>query len=281
MKKKLIALIIVIILGVIFYIGLRIKSHSSDNIASVSISAQTKADGLIINNVQPGDLISSPFKITGLVTGNGWFGFEGQVGSVDLINNSGKVIIAAPLKATSDWTQLPVSFEADLEFESSIAPGKLVFHNENPSGMTQAGKSFELPVQIRGITNTADILIYFNNNKVNPQLVCNKVSPVERKIPETITIAQATLEELLKGPTDQEKSQGYFTSINSGVSVQKIVIENGTARVDFNETLEQGVGGSCRVSAIRSQITRTLEQFPAVKNVFISINGKMEGILQP
>ena len=70
---------------------------------------QTKADGLIINNVQPGDLISSPFKITGLVTGNGWFGFEGQVGSVDLINNSGKVIIAAPLKATSDWTQLPFS----------------------------------------------------------------------------------------------------------------------------------------------------------------------------
>ncbi len=51
--------------------------------------------------------------------------------------------------------------------------------------------------------------------------------------------------------------------------------------VDFDETLEKAVGGSCRVAAIRSQITKTLLQFPSFKKVIISINGRTEDILQP
>ena len=94
-------------------------------------------------------------------------------------------------------------------------------------------------------------------------------------------MGRASLEELFKGPTDTEKNAGFSTSINPGVKIQSLTIENGTAKVDFNEQLEYQVGGSCRVSAIRAQITQTLEQFPTIKNVIISINGRTEDILQP
>lgn len=78
-----------------------------------------------------------------------------------------------------------------------------------------------------------------------------------------------------------KKNQGFFTSINPGVKIQNIVIENGIAKVDFDEQLEFQVGGSCRVSAIRAQIIQTLKQFPTIKEVLISINGRIEDILQP
>lgn len=125
------------------------------------------------------------------------------------------------------------------------------------------------------------IKVYFNNNKLDSGFSCNEVLPVERKIVKTKAVARAALEELFKGPTEKEKKEGYFTSINPGVKIQKLNIENGVARVDFNETLEFQVGGSCKVSAIRAQITQTLKQFPTVKEVIISINGRTEDILQP
>ena len=51
--------------------------------------------------------------------------------------------------------------------------------------------------------------------------------------------------------------------------------------VDFSKELGIGVAGSCRVEAIRSQITETLKQFKNVENVIISIEKETENILQP
>lgn len=128
---------------------------------------------------------------------------------------------------------------------------------------------------------TIKVKVYFNNNNFDPEISCNKVFPVEREIIKTSAVARAALEELLKGPTEKESQDGFATSINPGVKVQKLVIENNVAKVDFDGTLERAVGGSCWVSAIRSQIIQTLKQFPTVKNVIISINGRTEDILQP
>jgi len=122
---------------------------------------------------------------------------------------------------------------------------------------------------------------FFNNDRMDPEFSCNKVFPVERKIIKTQAVARAALEELLKGVSDQEKTEGFFTSINPGVKIQKLSIDNGVAKVEFDEQLEFQVGGSCRVSAIRAQITQTLKQFSTVQNVIISIDGRTEDILQP
>jgi len=122
---------------------------------------------------------------------------------------------------------------------------------------------------------------FFNNSEMDPEFSCNKVFPVEREILKTEAVARAALTELLKGPTEAEKTQGFFTSINLGVKIQQLTIEKGLAKVDFDEQLEFQVGGSCRVSAIRAEITQTLKQFPTVNSVIISINNRTEDILQP
>lgn len=126
-----------------------------------------------------------------------------------------------------------------------------------------------------------EVRAYFNNDRLDPEFSCNKVFPVEREIPKTQAVGMAALEELLKGPTEKEKEEGFFTSINPGVKIQNLIIQNGIAKVEFDEQLEFQVGGSCRVSAIRAQITQTLKQFPTVNEVMISINGRTEDILQP
>jgi len=89
------------------------------------------------------------------------------------------------------------------------------------------------------------------------------------------------LEELLKGPTLEEQEKGYLTNINPGVNINSLIVENNIVKVDFDEQLGFQVGGSCRVMAIRSQITGTLVQFPEINDVIISINGRIEDILQP
>lgn len=82
-------------------------------------------------------------------------------------------------------------------------------------------------------------------------------------------------------PTWNEARQGYLTSIPEGVVIQRLVIQDGTAEVGLNEQLEEGVAGSCRVRAIRSQIENTLRQFQSVDSVVISVDGRIDEILQP
>ena len=129
--------------------------------------------------------------------------------------------------------------------------------------------------------------IFFSKN--GDMLDCSKTYPVERVLGRISDSNRSALGEfaylviadLLKGPTEQEKARGLFTSINEGTRIQRMIIDNGIARVDFNDRLNEEVAGSCRVQAIRSQITETLKQFVEVKEVIISVNGNYEEILQP
>ena len=134
---------------------------------------------------------------------------------------------------------------------------------------------------IIGQEKTMTVKIFFGNIKEDPEVLnCQKVYSVERQVLENKAMIQA-LEELLKGPTLEEQEKGYLTNINFGVNINSLIVENNIAKVDFDEQLEYQVGGSCRVMAIRSQITGTLVQFPEINDVIISINGHTEDILQP
>jgi hypothetical protein len=133
-----------------------------------------------------------------------------------------------------------------------------------------------IPVKLKN-TETYPLKLFFNRAPYE----CEDVKYLTRNIPLTPSIGVASINLLLEGPTEKDKELGFFTSINAGVKLQKLTIENGTATADFNEQLDFQLGGSCRVSAIRAQITETLKQFSSVKNVVISVNGRTEDILQP
>ena len=132
--------------------------------------------------------------------------------------------------------------------------------------------------------------VFFSNTKQDLNtLYCDRTYFVQREVSRPTDnpasrlgeLAYIAIKELLEGPTEVEKARGFFTSINSGTKVQKISIEDGVATVDFNQAFNEGVGGSCRVLAIRSQITNTLKQFPEIKEVIISVNGDSQNTLQP
>ena len=110
---------------------------------------------------------------------------------------------------------------------------------------------------------------------------CSAVTLYPRVILKSTQFPYLSVVELLKGPGPQETAQGASTQIPGGVTINSYRQTGDTVYVDFDQTLQQGVAGSCRVQAIRSQITNTLKQFLGVNNVVISINGKTDGILQP
>ena len=132
------------------------------------------------------------------------------------------------------------------------------------------------------VSESQIIKLYFNNPKLDPEMLdCSKVFAVEREVGKMDGLEMFTLEKLLEGLTDDEKAQGYTTNINTGVEIQDFFVDNNVAYVDFNNQLEQGVGGSCKTAAIIAQIKETLKQFDDIKDVVISIDGRTEDILQP
>ncbi len=240
----------------------------------------SKSDLIVIDQALGGATIQSPLTLTGKARG-AWF-FEASF-PIKLVDKNGDVIATAIAQAKSDWmTEEFVPFEAQLVFSvSETQEGEIVFEKDNPSGLAKNADELRIPVQIEKVADKITVKVYFNNNKLDPEYSCNKVFSANRQIESTQSVAKAALTELLAGPTEEEKKDGFFSSINQGVVIQKLTIENGVAKVDFNEKLEEQAGGSCRVSAIRTQITETLKQFATVDSVIISINGRTEDILQP
>lgn len=232
-----------------------------------------------VDNPRPNQTISSPLEINGQARGT-WF-FEASF-PILLLDKDGKTISQTIATAQSDWmTENFVPFKAKLEFPSNLnGQATLVFKKDNPSGLPEHDDELKMPIILESVENVK-IKVFFNNEKLDPEFSCYKVFPVERIIPKTQAIARVALEELLKGPTEEEKKGSFLTSINPGVKIQKLTIENDVAKVDFDKQLEFQVGGSCRVAAISAQIRETLKQFPTVKDVIISIDGRTEDILQP
>ncbi len=271
---------LIIILGIIIVVLGAIALWPAGRV----LAPQNSAEGIQIFSPEVNEEVFSPLKITGVVNGGGWAGFEGQVGTAELLDDKGVQLGSAVLTATTDWTNSPVNFETYLNFQSDAdKTGALVFHNENPSGLSDKNKEYVLPVKIKiSSGEIMKIKVYFNNNQMDPEVSCNKVFAVGRDIPKIEAVGSAALWQLLFGPTQEEKNAGFYTSINQGVTLKGLAIDkNGTATADFDSQLENGVGGSCKVSAIRAQITQTLKQFPTIKNVVISIDGRTEDILQP
>jgi hypothetical protein len=152
MKKEIWLIIILgIIIIVLAGISLWPASKPTNNKPPVVLDLQ-------IISPKANEEIPFPIKITGVVNGNGWSGFEGQVGTVEL--KKGNLILArAILQATSEWTSLPTNFQATIsellincEGSSSCVvagPMDLIFHNENPSGDPARDKTLTLPVKIK------------------------------------------------------------------------------------------------------------------------------------
>lgn len=249
-----------------------------------TIEIAEKPNLIRVKMPRPGEIVASPLTVEGEARGS-WY-FEASF-PVKIIDSRGRELGVMPALAQGEWmTENYVPFKALLFFDDpEIETGTLILEKDNPSGLPEHADELRVPLRFQPKSmagDTIELTVYFPSSELNPEaLDCSKVFPVVRRVSKTETVARAALEMLFKGPTGTEVRQGYFTSINPGVRIQSLKIENGTLKADFSEELEFQVGGSCRVASIRAQIQKTLKQFPTVKDVEISIDGRIEDILQP
>ena len=160
------------------------------------------------------------------------------------------------------------------------APGFIIAHFKIPANNAiQALSTLNIILsQTNERPDFASVKIFFGGKDAGKN--CTAIYPVTRDIIKTPQIATAAIELLIQGPTDDEKSAGYFSSVPNNTFINSILIDNGVAEVDFSEEAESG-GGSCSMAMRVAQIKQTLLQFPTIKSVTLSINGRIEPIFQP
>lgn len=286
MKKYIQFTLAVFIFGAIIALGFffsREKNVDSEiqpsdaSERSEKISAPEAA--IRVDKPAAGSEIDSPLEIAGEARGT-WF-FEASF-PIRLVDADGHTLGRAIATAQDDWmTEEFVPFKATLSFNLRKAQeGRIILEKDNPSGLPEHDDSFTVPVKFSQ-AETMTVKVFFGKRQNGAGGDCGAVFARERTIPKTQAVGRAAIGQLLLGPTEEELAQGYSTAINPGVKVQTFSIQHGVAFADFDEQLEQGVAGSCLVTAIRAQISETLKQFPTVTEVVILINGQMEGILQP
>lgn len=294
MKNTLIVVLIIIVIGLGYWVLKDSKDVAQiDNSAATSTVIGTTDGNNIVKTIeveiaspQIGAVVASPVAVEGKARG-GWF-FEANL-PLKVLDAAGKVVGTGNAMATGEWmTNEPVPFKGSISYQvAKDQDGTLVIAKDNPSGMPKNDGEVRVPVKLvaGGSTATGEMTVkaYFSNKKFDPNATdCGKTYPVERKVAKTLEVAKTAMAELLKGPSVTETADKYYTSINSGVTVRSLSIDDGVAKIDLSSKISEGLGGSCKVSAVRSQIENTLKQFPTIKSVVISVNGgSPDEALQP
>ncbi len=110
-----------------------------------SESADEEACGLLVDEPIANEVFEFPFTVSGKINGCGWVAFEGEVGTVSIIDGYGEIVSTEPLTATSPWMTEIVTFDQNLNVPFlDTTFGKLRFRNQDPSGENPL--YFDIPV---------------------------------------------------------------------------------------------------------------------------------------
>lgn len=116
-------------------------------------------------------------------------------------------------------------------------------------------------------TNKSVLQIFFANNQKNSAGTCDAVFSVTRTVAETSATGRAALIELLNGPNNDEKTQGYRSSLPARTTIASFVISGGMAAVTVSKDLDSL--GACEKQRAEEQIKQTLLQIGLVNEVEI------------
>jgi len=103
---------------------------------------------------------------------------------------------------------------------------------------------------------------------------CIDLSPVTRLVSATAP-ARAAIDALLKGPTAQERQQGFDSLASaSDFRIGSLSIKDGTARINFvSRRSWHGWPGDLGPVRFKKAVELILKQFPTVQNLIVSLNG--------
>jgi len=234
-------------------------------------------------------MLFNPFIFNGTTTV-----FENQF-SWRLLDGSKNLIAGDQAYAKSPDMGLPGAFEVKGFFDAipKSTKGVLELYDESPKDGAEIiliRVPVTLPVIDSSGVNRRTFDVYFGNQKKNPNAEdCSKVYPVARmtfddELDQTVAM---NLHALFKGPTKAEKVKGYMTGLPQGVHEPAVEFKNGNLVLNFDDSLQNGIGGSCLVSTIRAQIVETAKTAIKLANpdfagdVVITVNGSQDQALQP
>lgn len=236
---------------------------------------ESPSRGVVISSITANQVLPNPFVILGravaLENTVHWRVRDGRGATIA----SGSVLTDAPNLQSYGAFRVRAFYEKTPD----TADGRVELFTVSPGGLEQDVLS--LPVRFEA--KTTAVKVFYLNQTEDPQLLhCDKPYPVTRRIPKTVNAAEASLLELVKGPSAAEQGEGFRTAVLPGTTLLSVTVEGDTAKADFSRQFALGIAGSCNVAALRAQVEQTLKQFPNVKNVKILVEGAdAEQYLQP
>ncbi len=151
-KKKspyvfFIMLIILIVLGAVYVKSFTVKKETIHTNSPVAVSpAPIGNEYIVITSPLPNETIASPVQVSGKARGT-WY-FEASF-PVEVVDQNGQVLGIGIAQAQGDWmTEEFVNFSANIVFSKPVGTtGKLIFRKDNPSGLPEHDKQFEIPIK--------------------------------------------------------------------------------------------------------------------------------------
>ncbi len=135
----------------------------------------------------------------------------------------------------------------------------------------------------QGLDSETTIIVYFANEEKAPtdNTDCSLVYGTRRTIEDTSQIYRTKLNELFRGPTEEEKATGFssFFSQETAEILQEVIVEGDTAYVnltDIRDTIPS-VSSSCGYQQFNASVSETLKHNNRnIENVIFAINGDPE-----
>jgi putative hemolysin len=127
---------------------------------------------------------------------------------------------------------------------------------------------------------TATVTLYFSRDGEE----CDEVEAVVREATGPVTPAMA-LDELLAGPTDDERDAGFgswFSSDTAGM-LQSVEVDDGVALVSFASELPQVISGassSCGSANLLAQLDATLTELPEIDRAVYALDGDVDAFYE-
>lgn len=139
------------------------------------------------------------------------------------------------------------------------------------SGCNWFGPKPVLPPGQQAPIAADEVAVFFSKYQGNQSIV----EAVIRKIPETAKAEplKFALTELLKGPTPEEKTQGFYTEIPKGTQLLAVTQDPKGLTINLSSPFATG-GGSTSVTQRLEELKRTVKAIDTQREITVQVDGK-------
>lgn len=168
------------------------------------------------------------------------------------------------------------SFSGEVSFEpASTDQGALVlFTTSAADGSVQQATVVDISLPAPG---TTEVTVYFHRTE--------ELVPVTRTVPATTGVLRASLEQLLAGPTEVERTSGvssWFSEATTGMLNDVTLDADGTAVVDLGDlrSVIPNASTSTGSTLLLEQLNATVFQFSTVERVGYRLEGSCDAFFE-